>query len=132
DTTMDSLYEQPLASNLANVITQALFYITGFVKAALQQGLDPVLCCWPHDRGKTHIPLGCYFVIRRQTGHVNETFGLADGALVERCNAGCEILDKRVELGIRQRPVHVSISFGEVPRNVVCPKEHFQRTSSPD
>src|SRR3989454_4477504 len=87
-----------LAPELADVISQAVFHITRLVKSLLHQLLDPLLRGRPHDRGKAHIPLWCDFEVRRQTGHVDEALGLADRPLVERCDAGCEGLDKPVEV----------------------------------
>src|SRR5437899_2395967 len=90
------------ALELPDVISQAVFNTTRPVKSSLHQHREPLLRGWPHDRGKAHIPLRCDFEIRRQTGHVGEALGVADRPLVERCDAGCEGLDKRVEVGIWQ------------------------------
>src|SRR4029077_8446220 len=87
---------------LTDVIAQAILHITGLVKSLVHQLLDPLLCGRPHDRRKAHVPLRCDFEVRRQAGHVGETLGLADRPLVERCDAGCEGLDERVEVGIWQ------------------------------
>src|SRR5438552_1592452 len=69
------------------------------------RGLLPVF-----GRGELHVvgDVGDGIVVRvdfevgRQTGHVGEALGLFDRPLVERCDAGSERLDERVEVGIRQ------------------------------
>src|SRR5262249_22524116 len=91
-----------LPPDLADVISQAVFHIARLVKASLHQPLDPLLRGRPHNRGKAYIPLRRDFVVRRQTGDVDEALGLADRSFVEGCDAGCERLDKRVEVGIRE------------------------------
>src|SRR5438445_732429 len=91
-----------LTPELTDVKAQAVLHITGLVKSLVHQLLDPLLCGRPHDRGKTHIPLRCDFVVGRQAGHVGEALGLADRPLVERCDAGCEVLDKRIKVSIRE------------------------------
>src|SRR5437762_6411635 len=90
-----------LTPELPDVIAQAVLHITRLVKSQVHQLLDPLLCGRPHDRGKTHIPLRRDFKVRRQTGHVDEALGLAERPLVERCDAGCDVLDKPVEFTIR-------------------------------
>src|SRR5882672_1674178 len=91
-----------LTPELTDVIAQTVLHITGLVKSQVHQLLDPLLCGRPHDRGKTHIPLRCDFEVRWQTGHVGEALGLADRTFVERCDAGCEGLDKRIKISIRE------------------------------
>src|ERR1051326_2611984 len=91
-----------LTAELTNVVAQAVLYITSLVKSLLHQLLDPLLCGRPYDRGKTHIPLRGDFVVGRQAGHVDEALCFADRTFVERCDAGCEGLDKRIKLSIRE------------------------------
>src|SRR2546423_6258440 len=91
-----------LTPELTDVIAQAVLHITRLVKSLIHQLLDSLLCGRPHDRGKTHIPLRRDFEVRWQTGHVGEALGLADRPLVERCDAGCERLDKRIKVSIRE------------------------------
>src|SRR5262245_11986256 len=90
------------APKLSHVISQAILHITRLVEASLHQLLDPLLSGRPHDRGKAHIPLRSDFEVRRQTGYVDEALGLADRPLIERRDASCKGLDKRVEVGIRK------------------------------
>src|SRR2546421_10625135 len=89
-----------LTPESTDVIAQAVLHITRLVKSQVHQLLDPLLCGRSHDRGNTHIPLRCDFKVRRQTGHVDEALGLADRPFVERCDAGCEGLDKTIKVGI--------------------------------
>src|SRR4029077_1713020 len=91
-----------LAPELADVISQAGFHVARPVTYPLHQHLDPLLRGRAHDRRNAYIPLRRDFEVRRQTGHIGEALRLADRPLVERCDASCERVDKRVELGIRQ------------------------------
>src|SRR6266850_2485149 len=78
------LFVRSLATDLADVVSQTVFYIARLVKALLHQLFDSVLRGRPHDRGKGHIPLRCDFVVRWQTRHVDKALCFADRALVER------------------------------------------------
>ena len=101
------------------MVTQSRFYISCLVKSLLHQLLDPLLRGWPHNRCKTHIPLRRDFVVRRQTGHVDESFGLADCLLVERCDAVCQRFDESIKVGIgkgRLRPYRSARRLGCRPR----------------
>src|SRR5262249_11926227 len=110
-----NVYLKGLSADLADVMSQTVFYISRFVKASLHQFLDPLLRGRAHDRGKAHIPLGCNFEVRRQAGHVDEVFGLGDRPLVERCDPGCERVHKPVEVRIGQRPLDLSLKFVQIP-----------------
>ena len=53
-----------------------------------------------------------------------------DGLFVERCNPHCKRVDESIELRVRQSTIDVTIKFSQIASNIVCPKQHFQRTSS--
>ena len=55
---------------------------------------------WAAKRSEEGVPLGLDLHIGRQARDVDETLGLGDGLLVERCNAHGQRLDKSVEFGI--------------------------------
>src|SRR5215510_9810230 len=72
------------ATELADVISQAVLHIARLVKPPLHQLFDPLLRGRPHDRGKAHVPFRSDLEVGRQTCHVGEALGLADRPLVER------------------------------------------------
>src|SRR5436190_23884991 len=124
------LFLDSLAAELSDVISQAVFYIARVVKSSLQQHPDPLLRGWPHDRSKAHIPLRCDFVVRRQTGHVDEALRLADRLLIERCDSLYKRIDERVEVVIGKGSIDIPIAFGQIARDVVRAQKHFERASS--
>src|SRR6478672_2338150 len=112
------------------MVTELGFYISCLVKSSLQQPSDPLLRGWPHDRCKAHIPLRCDFVVRRQTGHIDEALRLADRLLIERCDSLYKRIDERVEVIIGKGSIDIPIAFGQIARDVVRAQKHFERASS--
>src|SRR5450432_1611142 len=118
------------APMLSHEISQAIFCIAGFAKAAPNQLLDPLLCGWSCHRSKASVPPGFDFDIRRQTSDVNEASGIHDCPFVEGGDSGGKRIDKSVKVSIRHRPIHVAVEFGQVSWDVVCAQNHFQGAPS--
>src|SRR3954447_8775423 len=119
------------AANATEVCAQFVFGCPRLVKTELHECFEPCLCRWPCNRGHARVPSRRDLQIGRQT-RVHETLGVGDRPLVERCDACREGVDEPVELGIRERPVHIAVGFGQFSSNVVRAEEHFQRPSAPD
>src|ERR1043166_4303533 len=114
------------ATMLAHEFSQVIFCIAGFAKASPNQLLDPLLCSWSCHRSNARVPPGFDFDIRRQTSDVDEAPGIHDCPFVEGGDSAGERIDKSVEVGIRQRPIHIAIELGQVAWDVVCAQNHFQ------
>src|SRR6516165_1765545 len=100
-------------------MTEAIFCITRFTKASLNQRLDSFLRRWAYHRNDARIPPGFDFDIRRQTRDVNEAFGVLDGLFVEGGNPGGKRIDKSVKVSIGQCPIHVAVELGQIASDVV-------------
>src|SRR4051794_4424343 len=118
------------AAMLSDEISQAIFCIAGFAKASPNQLLDPLLCGWPCHGSNAGVPPGFDFDIRRQTSDVDKAPGIHDCPFVEGRDSAGERIDKSVEVGIRQRPIHITIELGQVAWDVVCAQNHFQSAPS--
>src|ERR1700738_4569576 len=115
---------------LPHIETQAVFCVAGTMEALLEQSLDLALCCRPSDRGHASVPAGGDLDVLRQAGGTHEALGVRDRTLVERRDALRQCVDEPVELGGRQRPVHVAIGFSEIAPDVIGAQEHLQRSLS--
>src|SRR4051812_1218364 len=118
-------------ADATEVCSQLVFGCPWLVKAKLHECLEPHLCRRPCNRRHARVPARRNLHIRREAG-VHKTLGVGDCPLVECRNACREGIDKPVELGIRERPVHIAISLGQFSSNVVRAEEHFQRPSAAD
>src|SRR3954453_8122435 len=96
------------ALDSTDVRTQMILNRSRLVKAELHECFEPRLCCRPRDGGHAGVPSSRHFHVGWQAG-VHETLGLRDRPLVERGDAGRQRVDKAVEFGVRQRPVHIAV-----------------------
>src|ERR1700730_8888468 len=126
--TPDSLSFEPVFIDLApcstpmlsDEVSQAGFCIAGFAKASPDQLLDPLLCGWPCHRSNARVPPRFDFDIRRQTSVVDEAPGIHDCPFVEGGDSAGKRIHKSVEVGIRQRTIHIAIKLDQVAWEVVC------------
>src|SRR5450755_286357 len=118
------------AAVLPDEVSQAIFCIAGFAKAAPNQLLDPLLCGWSCHRSNASVPPGFDFDIRRQTSDVDKAPGIHDCPFVEGGDSAGKRIDKSVNVSIRQRPINVAIELGQVAWDVVCAQNHFQGAPS--
>src|SRR5262249_56740011 len=86
---------------LSDVISESIFYIAGFVKALLYQGLDSLLKCWSFYRGNARIPPSSDFNIRRQAVSIDQSLDINDCPFVEGCDPRRKSINKLVEFSIR-------------------------------
>src|ERR1700735_1673120 len=103
--------EERLAPRFSDVESQAIFRISRFLKSLVEQLFDFLLRGWPRDRFHASIPPGCNFDVGRQTRVVYKAFGIADGPLIERADPSRERINKRVEVGVGQRPIYVAVAL---------------------
>ena len=82
-----------LAGDLAQVITEPIFDISGLVEAARDQLFDPILRGGSPKRRDARIPPSAELDVWRQAG-VDETLGLSDRPFVELGDAGRERASK--------------------------------------
>src|SRR3954470_19668273 len=118
-------------ADATEVCPKLVFGCPWLVKAKLHECLEPRLCRRSCNRRHACVPSGRDLHIGRQAG-VHETLGVGDCPLVECRNACREGGDERVELGIRERPVHIAVSLGQFSSNVVRAEKHFKRPSAAD
>src|SRR5882724_2634128 len=111
-------------------VSQTIFCVAGFAKAAPNQLLDPLLCGWSCHRSNARVPAGFDFDIRRQASDVDKAPDIHDCSFVEGGDSGGKRIDKSVKVSIRQRPIHVAIELGQVPWDVVCAQNYFQGAPS--
>ena len=78
------------------------------------------------------VPFGRYFSVGGQACNIDEILRLKDCLFVERGHTHGQRLDKIIEFGVRQSAVDVAIALGQIARNVVGAKQHFQGPASPD
>src|SRR3954468_17223059 len=95
-------------AQLSDVEPESVLRVSGCLKPLLQQGFDSLLRRWSLDGRHAGVPARSDFDIGRQAGFVHEALRVGYRPLVERGDAGCECVDEIVQLGIRQRTVHVA------------------------
>src|SRR5258708_22641802 len=110
--------------------SQAIFCVSGLVKALLKQSLDLALRSRPGDRGHAGVPAGSDLDVRRQAGGTDEALRVRYRPLVKRRDARCQRVDEAVKFAVRQRPVHIAIGFSEVSPDIIGAQEHLQRSLS--
>src|SRR5690349_3285932 len=96
----------------ADVRAESVFRVSWFLEPLLEEGLDPPLPGGSVYRGHAGVPAGSDLDVGRKAGFVHEAFGVGDRPLVEGGDAGCECADEVVQLGVRERTVHVPEAFG--------------------
>src|SRR6266404_298777 len=114
------------------MISEPIFDIAGMMEAALHQRLDSELAGGAAQRGEESVPFERDFRVGRQACYVNQTLGVSDRPFVERCDPSCQRIDKRIEFGVRQGSIDVTITLGEFAANIVSTEQHFERTPSAD
>src|SRR3989442_14736747 len=102
------------SSALSYEISQAIFRIARFAEASLYQRFDSLLRGRSSHRSNASIPAGFDFDIRRQAGNVDQALGIGDCLFVEGGDPGGKRIDKPVEIGIRQRTIHVAVALCQV------------------
>jgi hypothetical protein len=112
----DSESGKDLARNLAQVISEPVLYVPGFVEAAFQQRFDAILCSGPPERRDARIPTGAEFNVRREAG-VDEALGVGDRPFVEPGDPVSERLHERVQIGVGQGAINLAVGFG-----LICPE----------
>src|SRR5882672_8393260 len=108
------------------MVSEPIFDIAGVMEAALHQRLDSELAGGAAQRGEESVPFKCDFRVGRQACYVNQSLGVGDRPLVERCDPSCQRIDKRIEFGVRQGSIDVTVTFGEVAANIVSTEQHFE------
>src|ERR1700679_1186207 len=111
--------DERLAPQFTHIESQAVFCISRLVKALVEQLLHFLLRGRPRDRVYASIPPCGHFDVGRQAGGVYQALGIADGPLFERADPSGERIDKGVELGIRERPIHVAVAFSQIAWDVL-------------
>src|SRR3979490_1279728 len=117
-------------AELPQIGSQAILYVSGPMESLLEQRLDPVLRSRSRDRGHARVPAGGDLDIRRQAGGIHEALRVCDRPFVKRGDAPRQCIDEAVELTVRQRPVDVTIGFGEVASDVIGTEQHLQGSLS--
>src|SRR6266851_7447111 len=112
------------------MVSKPIFDIAGTMEAALHQRLDSELAGGAAQRGEESVPFKLDFRVGRQACYVNQTLGVSDRPLVERCDPSCQCIDKRIEFGVRQGSIDVTVTLGEVAPNIVSTEQHFERAPS--
>src|SRR3954447_2693701 len=125
-------WDLSLAAKLADVVSEPIFDIAESMETAFHKRLDSELAGGAAQRGDESVPFKRDFRVGRQACHVDQTLGVSDCLLVERCDPHCQRIDKRIELRVRQGSIDVAVTLREVAANVVCTEQHFQRTASAD
>src|SRR5215831_14798374 len=99
------------------------------MKSLVNQLLDSPLGGRPYERSHASIPASFDFDIRGQTVGVEKPLDIDDCLLVERGDPGSQRFDKLIEFSIRQRPIHITVAFGQVAVDVIPSQKHFQGPS---
>src|SRR5580704_17019251 len=108
----------PPSAQLSQVIPEPILDVTRFVEPALEQHLEISLRRRTSDRFDAGIPTFGNFDIARQAG-IHESLGIGNRPLVEGRDTTGERVDESIELGIRQRTVHVAVGLRELAANVI-------------
>src|SRR4051794_34715231 len=101
-------------AQLSHGESESIFRVSRRLEPVLQKGLDPFLRRRSLDGGHAGVPARSDLDVGRQAGFVDEALGVGERPLVERGDPGCQCVDEVVELGIRQRTVHVAEALGVV------------------
>src|ERR1700733_2781983 len=120
-----------LARDLAQVVPESIFDISRLVESARHQGFDPVLGGRSTERSDARIPPGTEFDVRREAG-VDETLGLSDRPFIELGDPGRERLYERIQIGVRQGAINVTVSLRLICSDVFRAQEHFEGAVSAD
>src|SRR5580692_1459029 len=115
------------APQLSNVMSEPGFHVAWFMKTLLHQFANPFLGGRSFHRSEERVPFGRDLDVRRQTCHVDEPLGIPNGVLIEGSDAGCERLNKSVELAIGQRAIHVPVELGQVAGDIVRAQQNLTR-----
>src|SRR5580700_11319486 len=99
--------------------SQAIFCVSGPMKPLLKQSLDLALRSRPSDRGHAGVPAGSDLDVRRWAGGIHEALRVRNRPFIKRSDAGRQRIDEAVKFAVRQRPVHIAISFSQVAPDVV-------------
>src|ERR1700704_5106095 len=113
-------------AELPQIGSQAILYVSGPMESLLEQRLDPFRRSRSRDRGHARVPAGGDLDIRRQAGGIHEALGVCDRPFVKRGDALCQCIDEFIEFGVRQRPVHIAISFSQIASDVIGAQQHLQ------
>src|SRR5947207_15590451 len=112
-------------AQLSYVESESIFRVSRLLEPLLQEGVDSFLRRWSLDGGHAGVPACSDFDVGRQAGLVHEALGVRDRPLVERGDAGCECVDDIVQLGIRQRTVHLAEELGNDAPHLVSAQARF-------
>src|ERR1700722_4969681 len=116
----------------AKIVSPSFLVIRVLLKSELQHSLDSPLRFGPRQRGLKGGD-GVEEPVRgRQRNLVDETLRGGDGAPIEGGNSARELIDEAVQLGVRERPVDISVSFRGVAVEVVRAENDFEGAAATD
>src|SRR6476659_4864167 len=81
-------------TELPDIESQAIFCVSGLMKAPLKQSLDPALRRRPGDRGHTGVPAHSDLDVRRQARGTHKALRVRDRPLIKRSDAGRQRFDE--------------------------------------
>src|SRR5437899_10513147 len=120
------------ASQLSNVISQAVLNISRPVKSALHQLLNALLSRGTAQSIEKGAPFRYYLGICWQTCNIDQVFCCRKCLLVERCDSPGEIVHKIIQFRIRQRAIDIAPQLRQIAAEVVRAEQHLQGSSPTD
>jgi hypothetical protein len=85
---------------------------------------------WPLGRSKEG-SLAFEKVLRaRQSRSIYQPLGLCDGLRIERCNPPGKIVDKSIQLTVRETPINPAIALGGLGIEIVAADDNFECAGS--